>query len=144
MKDTNIPFTHVINALAVASLATNRHQEYILPMSLGALFTGSVSAQVFPEGIAKKYGLSVSAVKMADVFAHWLPAYLLFRSTKNKVHSHHMLTATLAPLLYFSFKYKALEPTHPVKHIMATYPGVPFWVFTLYLGGVSFSRVLTK
>lgn len=136
MKDTNIPFTHVINALAIASLASKQHQEYILPMSLGALFTGSVSAQVFPDGIAKKYGLSVPAVKMADVFAHWLPAYLLIRSTKKKVRSHHMLVATLAPLVYFSFKYKTLETAHPVKHIMATYPGVPFWVFTLYLGGV--------
>lgn len=141
---TNLPFTYIINAIGFANLITNRNNEYILPMSLGALFTGSMVAHKYPEGVSKKYNFSLSTVKLGDVFAHWLPAYIFHRTTKNKVRSHHMLIAVLSPLLYFSYKYKTQQVVDPIKHLMATYPGVPFWVFTLYLGGVSLPNILKK
>lgn len=141
---TNLPFTYSMNALAFASLISGKHKEYTLPLTLGALLTGTVSAQVYPEGIAKKYNHSIQTVKIADIFAHWLPAYLLYKSTKGKVRSHHMITAILLPLLYFSYQYKTQRVVNPIKHMMATYPGVPFWVFTLYLGGVSLPKIFQK
>ena len=144
MNETNLPFTYSVNVLAFASLISGKHKEYALPLTLGALLTGTVSAHVYPEGIAKKYGHPIETVKFADVMAHWLPAYLLYKNTKGKVRSHHMITAIVLPLLYFSYQYKTQRVVNPIKHMMATYPGVPFWVFTLYLGGVSLPNILKK
>ncbi len=141
---TNLPFTHVINMLAFASYLSGKHKEYILPMSLGALFTGSISAQIYPDGMSKKYGLSTHVLKVGDILTHWLPAYILFKSTKNKVNSHHMITAVVLPLLYFSYQYKTRQVVNPIKHLLETYPGVPLWVFALYLGGVSLTKILKK
>lgn len=144
MNETNLPFTYSVNVLAFASLISGKHKEYTLPLSFGALLTGTLSAQVYPKGIAQKYGHSIQTVKIADVMAHWLPAYLLYKSTKGKVRSHHMVCAVVLPLLYFSYQYKTQRVVNPIKHMMATYPGVPFWVFALYLGGVSLPNILKK
>lgn len=138
-----MPFTHIINAVVAASLITGRYKEYTFPMSLGALFTGSMISQMYPNGLSSKYGLSVSTIQIADVFTHWLPAYLIYKNT-NKVRFHHMVFGMVVPLLYFSYKYKSHKMVHPLKHLMETYPGVPFWVFTLYIGGVLFPKVLQK
>ena len=144
MNETNLPFTYTMDTLAFASLLSGKYKEYTLPLSLGALLTGTLSAQLYPEGIAKKYGHSIQVVKIVDIFAHWLPAWLLYKSTKGKVRSHHMITAVVLPMLYFSYQYKTQKVVNPIKHMMTTYPGVPFWVFALYLGGVSLPNILKK
>ena len=141
---TNIPFTYIVNTLAFASILSGNHKEYALPISMGALLSGSISAQFYPEGISKKYGLSIPTIQAGDILVHWLPAYLLYKSTKGKVRSHHMFAAIVLPLLYFSYQYKTQRVVNPIKHILNTYPGVPFWVFALYTGGVSLPKILQK
>lgn len=141
MYKTNLPFTYTVNALVFASLLTGKYKEYTLPLSLGVLLTGTVSAQLYPEGIAKKYGHSIQTVKIADIFTHWLPAYLLYKSTNNRVRTHHMIVAIVLPLLYFSYQYKTQQMVDPIKHMMATYPGVPLWVFFLYFVGVKNNEI---
>jgi hypothetical protein len=140
--DTNLPFTYVKNILVLGSLMINKYHEFILPMSLGTLLTGTIVAHGFPCGVSKKYNLSLSMIRIGDVLMHWIPLILMLVYTSGKVSISQSLIAIVLPLLYFSYKYKTCQVVNPKNHIMETYPDVPLWVFFMYMGGCLLSTLL--
>lgn len=135
--ECNVPFTNVINGVILLS-ALRRKQHMFLPVSIGVLCAGSAMAQLYPEGISKKYKKSVEMLRIADVFVHWLPALYLLHTTKRLAPRSHLALAMCVPLLYFSVGFRRDGPPRvkePFRNMTRTYPGVPPWVFALYVAG---------
>lgn len=135
--ECNVPFTNVINGVILISALMGK-QNMFLPVSIGVLCTGSTMAQLYPEGISKKYKKSIKLLRIADVFVHWLPALYLIHTTKRRTPRSHVALAMCVPLMYFSFGFRRdglPRLNEPFGNMMRTYPGVPAWVFSLYVAG---------
>lgn len=142
----NVPFTNVINSIILLS-ALRGKQGIFLPVSVGVLCAGSTMAQLYPEGISKKYNKSVSLLRFADLFVHWIPAFILLHTTKRRSTPTHAAIALCAPLLFFSIGFRRDGPPtlkEPFGNMLKTYPDVPRWVFALYVLGALGTPVLQR
>jgi len=138
-----IPFTHVINSMILLSFFDKRYFNYCLPLSIGALYTGSVIAQFYPHGISKKYKKSINFIRWSDLFIHWFPSIYLLLNTKNSVLIKQKVFSLIFPLCYFSLN-SNLKFTNPINSLQNTYPDVPLWCFSLYIFGVFNSSFIQK
>ena len=133
----NVPFTNVINGIILLSALMGK-QNIFLPVSIGVLCAGTTMAQLYPEGISKKYKKSVSLLRVADLFVHWLPALVLLHTTRRRATPFHVAVSMCVPLMYFSLGFKKDSPPslkEPFGNMLDTYPNVPRWVFALYVAG---------
>ena len=134
---TNPPLTFIINVMTLMSMIVNT-PEIMIPANIGALATGSTVAHMFPNKVADKYTKgNTNLVKIADVAFHWLPTVSLLYWYRERVNKSHVAMALALPLVYFSVKHteNSIKPVEPIQHIKDTYPGVPLWVFSLYVAG---------
>lgn len=132
----NPPLTFVINVMNIASMITGT-LETMIPANFGAVATGSIIAQFYTKEMAQKYtNGNETKVRLADLFFHWVPALTLYSFYGHKLKNTHITMALVLPLLYFSVKHdNNIRFANPVEHIQDTYPGVPLWVFSLYVAG---------
>ena len=134
----NPPLTFVINLMNITMMIAGKSAEMMVPMNLGALFTGSTITHLFPNKMAEKYTDGNEALlKVCDIIVHWVPSVVLLNMYGRKVENRHVHASLILPLLYFSFKQtkNTFEVTNPIEHTKKAYPGVPLWVFAMYAVG---------
>lgn len=130
MTSSKIPFTYFLNCVNFVSLLTNT-SEYVCPANFGMFLAGTVIAQIYPDGIAKKQNISVDLVRKSDNFIHLLPMLMMCYKSKH-VKNKHVMVSLLLPLVYFGVNLNELKFENPITTLKNTYPGVPLEVHSMY------------
>ena len=131
---SKIPFTYFLNCVNFFSLLTNT-SEYVCPANFGMFLAGTIIAQIYPDGIAKKQNISVDLVRKSDNFIHLLPMLMMCYKSKD-IKKKHVLFSIILPLIYFGVNLNELKFENPIITLRRTYPGVPLEVHSMYGIGV--------
>ena len=98
----------------------------LLPLALAVAVCGIIITHKFPDGVRKKYGVSRKRMLLSDITGHIGPLFaLIFCGSKfGKTKVIQKIYTLLALFLYIGGN---------LYNIRKTYPGVPDWVFVLFV-----------
>ena len=148
----NPPITYFINMMNAVTLIGGGDSTIMIPTNMATILPGFFMSNIFNKGLSKKYlAGDTYKLKYIDIATHWIPTILLLLSNRTRrinefvvaerrVKKRHYAIATLLPWIYFTVGNRSngsFGLRNPIRHLVETYPGVPFWVFPMWYVGIA-------